>query len=42
MGIRDRFAIDVRDSYGVEAAEGEDAAFMLALTVAIDALTTRG
>ncbi len=42
VGIRDRFAIDVRDSYGVEVAEGEDAALMLALTVAIDALTTRG
>ena len=32
----------VRDSYGVEVAAGEDAALMLAITVAIDALTTRG
>ena len=32
----------IRDSYGVEVAAGEDAALMLALTVAIDALTTRG
>jgi uncharacterized protein YxjI len=31
----------VRESYGVEIAEGEDAALVLALTVAIDALTTR-
>ena len=31
----------VRDSYGVEVAHGEDAALMLAITVAIDALTTR-
>ena len=31
----------VRDSYGVEVAAGEDAALMLAITVAIDALTTR-
>lgn len=32
----------IRDTYGVEVAPGEDAALMLALTVAIDALTTRG
>jgi uncharacterized protein YxjI len=31
----------VRDSYGVEIAAGEDAALILALTVAIDAMTTR-
>ncbi len=31
----------VRDSYGVEIAPGEDAALILALTVAIDSLTTR-
>ena len=31
----------VRESYGVEITEGEDAALILALTVAIDALTTR-
>ncbi len=77
VGIRDRFAIDVkhgddmkargnvvdheyeierdgdtvatiskkwfriRDSYGVDVAAGEDAALVLALTVAIDSLTTR-
>jgi uncharacterized protein YxjI len=29
----------VRDSYGVEIASGEDAALLLAVTVAIDALT---
>ena len=31
----------VRDSYGVDVAAGEDAALMLAITVAIDSLTTR-
>jgi uncharacterized protein YxjI len=31
----------VRDSYGVDVAAGEDAALILAITVAIDALTTR-
>jgi uncharacterized protein YxjI len=31
----------VRDSYGVDVAPGEDAALILALTVAIDSLTTR-
>jgi uncharacterized protein YxjI len=31
----------VRDTYGVEIPEGEDAALLLAVTVAIDALTTR-
>jgi uncharacterized protein YxjI len=31
----------VRESYGVEITDGEDAALILALTVAIDALTTR-
>jgi uncharacterized protein YxjI len=31
----------VRDSYGVEVAAGGDAALILALTVAIDAMTTR-
>ena len=31
----------VRDSYGVQIAAGEDAALILALTVAIDAMTTR-
>ena len=31
----------VRDSYGVDIAEGEDAPLMLAITVAIDSLTTR-
>lgn len=31
----------VRESYGVEITEGEDAALILALTVAIDALTAR-
>jgi uncharacterized protein YxjI len=31
----------VRDSYGVEIAAGEDAPLILALTVAIDSLTTR-
>jgi len=31
----------VRESYGVEITEGEDAPLILALTVAIDALTTR-
>jgi len=31
----------VRDSYGVEVAAGEDTPLILALTVAIDALTTR-
>ena len=30
----------VRESYGVEIAAGEDSALILALTVAIDALTT--
>jgi uncharacterized protein YxjI len=32
----------VRDSYGVEVATGEDAPLILAITVAIDSLTTRG
>src|SRR3954469_9799211 len=31
----------VRDSYGVDMAAGEDAALILAITVAIDSLTTR-
>jgi uncharacterized protein YxjI len=31
----------VRDSYGVDIAAGEDASLILAITVAIDALTTR-
>ena len=30
----------VRESYGVEVATGEDAPLILAITVAIDALTT--
>jgi uncharacterized protein YxjI len=30
----------VRESYGVEIAEGEDAPLILAITVAIDSLTT--
>ena len=32
----------VRDSYGVDVAPGEDVPLMLAITVAIDGLTTRG
>jgi uncharacterized protein YxjI len=32
----------VRESYGVDVAAGEDTALILAITVAIDALTTRG
>jgi len=32
----------VRDSYGVDVAAGEDTALILAITVAIDSLTTRG
>ena len=31
----------VRDSYGVDIAAGEDASLILAITVAIDSLTTR-
>jgi uncharacterized protein YxjI len=31
----------VRESYGVDVAPGEDAALVLALTVAIDSLTSR-
>ena len=31
----------VRDAYGVDVAAGEDAALILAITVAIDSLTTR-
>ena len=31
----------VRDSYGVDVAAGEDVPFILAITVAIDSLTTR-
>jgi uncharacterized protein YxjI len=31
----------VRDSYGVDIAEGEDTPLILAITVAIDSLTTR-
>ncbi len=31
----------VRDTYGVDVAAGEDAPLMLAITVAIDSLTTR-
>jgi uncharacterized protein YxjI len=31
----------VRDAYGVDVAPGEDAALILAITVAIDSLTTR-
>jgi uncharacterized protein YxjI len=31
----------VRDSYGVDVAPGEDTALILAITVAIDSLTTR-
>jgi uncharacterized protein YxjI len=32
----------VREAYGVDVAAGEDAALVLALTVAIDSLTSRG
>ena len=32
----------VRDSYGVDIAAGEDTALILAITVAIDSLTSRG
>ena len=32
----------VRESYGVDVEAGEDTALILAITVAIDALTTRG
>jgi uncharacterized protein YxjI len=32
----------VRESYGVDVVAGEDAALVLAITVAIDALTSRG
>jgi uncharacterized protein YxjI len=32
----------VRDAYGVDVAAGEDVPLILAITVAIDALTTRG
>jgi uncharacterized protein YxjI len=32
----------IRDSYGVDVAAGEDVALILAITVAIDAMTTRG
>jgi uncharacterized protein YxjI len=32
----------VRESYGVDVAPGEDTALILAITVAIDSLTTRG
>jgi uncharacterized protein YxjI len=32
----------VRESYGVDVAAGEDASLILAITVAIDSLTTRG
>jgi uncharacterized protein YxjI len=32
----------VRDTYGVEIAPGEDEALVLAVTVCIDAMTTRG
>ena len=32
----------VRDSYGVDVAPGEDTSLILAITVAIDSLTTRG
>ena len=32
----------VRESYGVDIAAGEDAALILAITVAIDSLTSRG
>jgi uncharacterized protein YxjI len=32
----------VREAYGVDVAPGEDAALVLALTVAIDSLTSRG
>src|SRR3954467_9409162 len=32
----------VRESYGVDVAPGEDAALILAITVAIDSLTSRG
>jgi uncharacterized protein YxjI len=31
----------VRDSYGVDVASGEDAPLILAITVAIDSLTSR-
>ena len=31
----------VRESYGVDVAAGEDAALVLAITVAIDSLTSR-
>jgi uncharacterized protein YxjI len=31
----------VRDSYGVEVVSGEDTPLILAITVAIDSLTTR-
>jgi uncharacterized protein YxjI len=31
----------VRESYGVDVAPGEDAPLILAITVAIDSLTTR-
>ena len=32
----------VRDTYGIEIAQGEDEAMMLALVVAIDSMTNRG
>ena len=32
----------VRESYGVDVAAGEDTALILAITVAIDSLTSRG
>ena len=32
----------IRDSYGVDVASGEDIPLILAITVAIDSLTTRG
>ena len=32
----------IRDSYGVEVEDGEDIPLILAITVAIDSLTTRG
>jgi uncharacterized protein YxjI len=38
--IRER-KLSVRETYGVEIREGEDEGLLLALTVAIDSLTTR-
>jgi hypothetical protein len=42
ISVGDDYSVDVRDSYGVEIAPGEDDGLVLAITVCMDAMTPRG